>query len=285
MNTINAEQNIIKKEIKGYNLSKKRVKHYCEIDKYTLYNERNDEKKIGNIYINYGNNHYQILSSNNKIKKKGNNIGFEDPRVFSYKNNNYILVNAIGINSIRNMYLINIEKKSVVQLKVINNNHMNTIDQKNWSPYIYNNKLYFIYSFMPLVILETINIEDGYVKLVKGNEEDQSNLNKNNDDKIFGSTPLIPYQDGNYICFTHTRNPYLAVPLIYNPFTMKIIKIGNKLLFDYPKESQTKKNNWKNVQFAYDIKKDKDIYKLYIEFRNKCSGILYIKENDIYNFF
>lgn len=279
----NAEKYVKKKEIKGFNLSKKRVKHFCEINNITLYNERDDNKKLGNIFINYSNNIYKIPLTNN-FKLSGNYIGFEDPRVFSYKNNNYILVNALGNNKIRNMYLFNLELKKIIKLQVINNNHINLIDQKNWSPYIFNDKLYFIYSFFPLVVLETINIEKGLLKVIKGNIKNQSR-NKENKNKLFGSTPLIPYEKNNYICFTHSRKPYLSVPVIYNPLNMNIEKIGKKLLFNFPKESNTNNLNWKDVQFPYDIKEYNNTYKLYIEFRNKCSGILYINKKDIIHFF
>jgi hypothetical protein len=283
MEVINGEKYIIKKEIKSININKKRVKHFCEIENYSLYNERDDIKKYGMIHINYDNDEKFTIPFDERFKLSGRNIGFEDPRVFSFKNKNYILINALGNNDNRNMYLFNIENKKIVQLKITNYD-IDNIDQKNWSSYIFKDKLYFIYSFLPLVILEVTDIDNGILQLIKGRIKNQSR-NKENKNKIFGSTPLIPYKDKTYVCFTHTRNPYLSVGVLYNPESMEIERIGRKVLFDYPELSKTRNKNWINVQFAYDLKEENEMYKLYIEFRNKCSGILYFKKEDLMNFF
>ena len=92
--------------------------------------------------------------------------------------------------------------------------------------------------------------------------------------KIYGSTPFVPWNFPYYIGFAHTRNPWRAVPLVYNVESMKIVKIGNVINFTNPKEAIPRRG--KSVQFPYDLRIENGEVILGIEFEDRCPTLLNI---------
>ena len=101
--------------------------------------------------------------------------GPEDPRLFYYKDNLYILVNELTKDKKRHMFVSKIDvnnltydrnKSSLCKL-------LSTDFEKNWGPFIYKNKLHMLYDINPLKIYEVddnfkckmiINVTDKILK-------------------------------------------------------------------------------------------------------------------------
>lgn len=76
--------------------------------------------------------------------------GVEDVRLINFNNKLFYLGNTLETETHKNvMVLIQDEPEKYYLLKY--NSHL---AQKNWSPFVYNDELYFIYSFHPLIILK-----------------------------------------------------------------------------------------------------------------------------------
>ena len=144
------------------------------------------------------------------------------------------------------MYLYNLEDKHFIKLFISNYDISKIIRQKNWTPYIHINNLYFIYSFNKLCVLKLNNVNTGECICIKGSPFDY-----NDKSKFFGSTPLIPWNYPNYIGFLHTRAPHYSVPVIFNVVKLNIVFIGDTIIFKNPKNVNPKNN--KLVQYPYDL--------------------------------
>ena len=258
----------------------KRIKHYAKINGYEIYNERecNYEKNT----INYG--AIRLKKPNEKdftiydftkfnINIKRNFGGVEDPRYFVYKDNTYILMNGLDNNIKRNMYLYNIEKNYFCKLYISNYDITKIDQQKNWTPYINNDKIYFIYSFFELCVLELVDIEKGECLCIKGHPEkilEETISHKS----CYGSTPLIQWNYPNFIGFVHKRLPYYSVPIIFDVESLEIKYLGEKIVFDNPENVKP----WRGliVQFPYNLTVDKNEIILSIEFEDKCPTLIYL---------
>jgi predicted GH43/DUF377 family glycosyl hydrolase len=124
----------------------------------------------------------------------------EDPRLFSY--NDKLMMNFTdGFN----MYVCQIDLATfrATDIKILKPPTMyKTLNsdadgrQKNWTPFISRNKVNYVYSFNPFVVLD-----DKSNVLVKKNYDLSFYTKKYGN--IRGGTPSLPYKDG-YLCFTHS---------------------------------------------------------------------------------
>ena len=301
------EEDVINYEIKSCGLPGNRHKHFMEIDGVEVYNDRDisnfktqDHKKnkgYGALRIKLPNmKEWKIKEFKDKLLLNTINGGIEDPRMFKYNKEIFVLMNGITrpaekdlkidnrltkfykttknplplpapfLNLKREMYLYNLTQDTIVKLGTSNFDLEIFSAQKNWTPYIYKNDIYFIYSFNELCVLKITDLENGECEVIKGNP-----LNHNDDIDYFGSTPLIPWNFPYYIGFAHSRDPWLPIPLIYNVETMEIIKKGKLIEFtNHPDPPGDWRNNGKKVQFPYDLQvKDGKII-LGVEFEDKC---------------
>lgn len=267
----------------------KRIKHYKKIKNFEIYNERdcrdNNNNRFGklriknnnqqNIFKEFSGKKYGIITKSKNVVGLG---GVEDPRYFEFDNNIYVLFNGLTRTN-RNMYLKNLNNNHVCKLFVKNFNISKIEIQKNWTPYIYLNNLYFIYSLDELCILKVTNIKKGECLCIKGNPK-----NYNNNYEYFGSTPLIQWNFPYFIGFVHTRLPWLPCPIIFNAEKLKIEKIGKPFQLDFPKHiipkrrSNKKSKNFKLkiVQFPYDLEIIKNNVILSIEFDDRCPTQVYL---------
>jgi len=260
------------KDVIKYNtynhLSTKRVKHYKKINNLEIYNERYINGIYGRIIIKK-NNKVNILDFRKYVNINCNFGGVEDPRYFIFNKKTFILMNGIDSNKKRNMYYYIIEDNIFVKIWINNFNISKISKQKNWTTYIFNNSLYFIYSFNELCILKLINIKTGETKCIKGNP-----FKYNNNYKYFGSTPLIPWNYPYYIGFIHTRDPWRSVSIIYNVKNMSIKKIGKPINFTNPKDIKPWRG--KSVQFPYDLSIFQNNIILSVDFEDKCPTEIYL---------
>ena len=178
----------------------------------------NKLKKIRQNIIDLDKN---ILNKNNKFKNFKNIIvphgekilaGPEDPRLFYYNNDIYILVNELYKSDkyedkIRNMFVSKIDLNTLTY-DMNKNNLCESLSgkfEKNWGSFVYNKKLHMLYDINPLKIFE-VN-EDFKCKQIC-NINDKI-LNKFNDSypglhfHIRNSTNLIDLGKNKYLGLGH----------------------------------------------------------------------------------
>jgi tetratricopeptide (TPR) repeat protein len=112
----------------------------------------------------------ELFYENNEILKYPFSVkGIEDIRIFEYKNNIHFIGNSREItqNNIPRMILgtYSFQKKKIEKINLLYNYEDNKC-QKNWTPFIHNDKLLLVYSFSPFLILEP-NLETGECNVYK----------------------------------------------------------------------------------------------------------------------
>lgn len=261
-----------------------RCKHVYTDNNYKIFNDRDfgadkifSSTGIGRLIIKNGNSEYiaKIFENQNNNINKG---GSEDYRYINFNNELYVILNGLPNNSeIRQMYLYNVNKDKITHL-YIKDIDIKKIYQKNWIPYIYNDSLYFIYSFCKLCVIKLIDVNKGECEIVYGNPS----LFTNKD--IFGGTNLCYWKDNLYIGFGHIRNPWYSIPIIYNAKTFQYISSKTPIIIDLPVKINCNLN--KIVQYPYNFTKKKDKYELSVCHQDICSikyEISHDKINNIFN--
>lgn len=236
-----------------------RSKHWYKDDNYIIYNERDHG---GELFK--GNGIGRMISKTNKTDYKStifdihnnstSNGGSEDYRYIIFNEDLYIVMNGLPKNSkIRQMYLYNIKKNVICQLYIKNYDVKNNY-QKNWTPYVYKNELYFIYSLCELCVIKLINETTGECELVYGNPSLFTNKT------IFGGTNLCHWKNDLFIGFDHINNPWYGVPIIFDAKNYKYITTIIPIKIKTPFEIDLLKN--KIVQYPYYFTKCQDKYEL-----------------------
>ena len=176
--------------IRGHNKSK------CY--SYPCYIEINNNPNSTNIKMN-------LLDFNDKDFHSCNDNGIEDPRVFKYKNEHWGIANSLGHKE-QKYKCINtmcIFKLSDIQntFRLLYHPENPKLIQKNWSPFVYNDKLYCEYTINPHVIYE-INTETGSINnIIHSDNNFDFNIKGG---RLSGGTPAI--------LITHFRTPvYLSI--------------------------------------------------------------------------
>ena len=200
------------KTAKGYTGNVRTVNY--SINKQFKYSIRGENVNTKNYWIvcdNDGNisKKYEVLPGPNCVMKRESHIkGLEDMRLckinddnedkylglavtFEYGNNNHpsIVVCEFDKDNDSKYYIKNI----------FPTNYKDNECQKNWAPFIDNNKLFAIYSHQPLTILE-IDQKTGNTSIViqKDTNKFQFDLSK-----IRGSTCPIKMPDGSWLMIVH----------------------------------------------------------------------------------
>ena len=125
------------------------------------------------------------MNTNKKIS------GYEDPRLFKYKNGYWVICTKID-NKGQNLIIFDINNP----LKEVILNYKNRSKiEKNWLPFVVNDQLYFVYSIDPYIILKYN--ENECVKVVSNKK---LNIFSN---RIGGSVPPVDfkYNNKNYFMF------------------------------------------------------------------------------------
>jgi len=128
--------------------------------------------------------------------------GPQDSRVFVLKNEIWIVFNMLCADGFRRMHLYNVTKDDHNAIPLIINGKDKSRTEKNWTPLIFNNEIYFIYSFSPLILLNC-DPHSGNCKVFYSN---------NNQPKQYfrGGSPAIAFDKNNPNHFTgylHTTLP------------------------------------------------------------------------------
>ena len=241
------------------------TRHYFQDDNYIIYNERDHGGKLFRGMKIYGIG--RMISKTNKTDYKStifdihnNNTqtgGSEDYRYIIFNEDLYIVMNGLPKNSkIRQMYLYNIKKNVICQL-YIKNYDVKNIYQKNWTPYVYKNELYFIYSLCELCVIKLINETTGECELVYGNPSLFTNKT------IFGGTNLCHWKNDLFIGFAHISRPWYGVPIIFDAKNYKYITTTILIKIKTPFEIDWKKHGHTTIiQYPYNFTKCQDKYEL-----------------------
>jgi hypothetical protein len=211
----------------------------------------------------------------------GYNLEAEDPRLIDVKDKIFILFNIKNPNVYlgRYMCISEYDNFNPIVLRIIDMpfNHM----EKNWSPFVKNNKLYFVYNYDPLIILHYDFNPYGICDIVFK----QNNISLPIDTGqtyLRGGTNLVHYKNDYYISLCHSRigtdrfGPhgyryyyYFSFIIILNTKDWKIEYLSKPLLYEYNNDDLIKIKNT-NILF------DEDPYRCVIS----PTSINKIKENE-----
>ena len=143
----------------------------------------------------------KIVSHSDKLLK-----GPEDPRLFYYKDDIYILINDLTLENKRHMFVSKIDlKKLNYKLPTELCKNLSSNFEKNWGTFIHQNKLHIIYDINPLKVFE---LDDSFNCSLKININDDllHNLSNSFPDLHFhirNSTNLIPLSKNKYLGLGH----------------------------------------------------------------------------------
>lgn len=119
-------------------------------------NKQNQEKSLS---IDIPSNQENIISNTSSTSSSSNTLnsqdkGPEDPRIFIFSGEKYLLYNRLNHKKERHMYYRKIglqDKPDDIDTEICWN--VSKKFEKNWGPFELNNKLYFLYSLSPLKII------------------------------------------------------------------------------------------------------------------------------------
>jgi hypothetical protein len=117
-------------------------------------------------------------------------LGPEDPRIVLDENNQlFFTFNMIDEDRRRKIWLYDIFTDYQVPFSIQNNQFSEV--EKNWTPFVKNNKLYFIYSYKPLKILQCPT-KKGVCEFISSIE------NSDQIGSLRGGTQLVKFRDSDY---------------------------------------------------------------------------------------
>jgi len=156
------------------------------------------------INKNNTNGLYLTKNSDENYKEHAFHIEGEDPRIFILNNEVYVLFICLSPykNQNRCIGLTKFDEWNPVFLQV--ENMEKNVIEKNWAPFVKDNKLYFVYNYDPLIILNYDLNPQGICNIIF--KQDNINLPINTSKTYLrGGSNLIHYKDEYYIGGCHSR--------------------------------------------------------------------------------
>jgi hypothetical protein len=167
----------------------------------------------------------------------GFNIEAEDPRIFILKDDVYVIFICLSPyqNQKRCIGITKFDTWEPIFLQ-IENMEKNDIE-KNWAPFVKDNKLYFVYNYDPLIVINYDFNKEGLCKIVF--KQDDCNLPFNTSQTFLrGGSNLIHYKDEYYIGGCHSRiykdcfEHYTHIILL-NTNTWKLVYTSESIVYKY----------------------------------------------------
>lgn len=174
------------------------------------------EKKDGKI--DYNTLHY--------IYKKHLDVrysGAEDARHFIYNGTDYLIFNMAINRRERFMFLMNLTSNKIVKLTI---NGMKLSVEKNWSPLIHNNELYFVYSLEPIIILKCIDVNKGICRKINMKKSSEQLKTKTNYKMRIGCK-FVHLRDDIYFTVAHQK---LDGTIIHRPIMVLYDFSNNEIM-------------------------------------------------------
>jgi hypothetical protein len=161
-------------------------------------------------------------------KENGFTIEGEDPRIFILNEEVYVIFICISPydNQNRCIGLTKFEEWKPIFLQVENMKRNNI--EKNWAPFVKENKLYFVYNYDPLVIIHYDLNPQGLCKVIFKQNNINLPINTANT-YLRGGSNLIHYKDGYYIGGCHSR----ILKKCYEHYTHIILLNTNNWKLEY----------------------------------------------------
>jgi hypothetical protein len=180
---------------------------------------------------------YFKRTCDNKHTECAFDIEGEDPRIFTLNENVYVVFICISpyMNQKRCIGISSFDKWNPVFLQVEN---MNKNDiEKNWAPFVKDNKLYFVYNYDPLVILHYDFNPNGICTVVFKQNNCILPINTSTT-YLRGGSNLIHYKDEYYIGGCHSRilkesfEHYTHIILL-NTNTWELVYVSKPVMYIY----------------------------------------------------
>jgi hypothetical protein len=168
----------------------------CYLDKIKYSCER--------VNINNKNGLYFMKSGWDSPRQHAFDIEGEDPRIFIINNQVYIIFICLSpyIGQNRCIGITPFEQWQPIFLQIENMKH--NLIEKNWAPFVKDNKLYFVYNYDPLVIIQYDFNPSGICNVVY--KQDNVSLPIDTSTTFLrGGSNLIKYKDDYYIGGCHSR--------------------------------------------------------------------------------
>ena len=148
----------------------------------------------------------------------GLDIKAEDPRLIICNEKVYIVFNRSRSNTLfpRCMALSEFDNWSPITLEIkttSEENHYKT--EKNWSPFVKNGTLYFVYNLEPLIVLTYDFNVKGECTIIHPLDIDKDPSYYVDGTYIRGGSNLIPYQGDYYIGAFHSRLLHKYITVYY----------------------------------------------------------------------
>ena len=161
----------------------------------------------------------------------------EDPRIVILNEEVYVIFICLspylGQNRCIAITKFNKWKPIYLQLENVRKNHV----EKNWAPFVKDNKLYFVYNYEPLIIISYDLNDDGICKIIF--KQNNVNLPINTGGTFLrGGSNLLQYKDDYYIGSIHTRlyykkHLYYTLIVLLDTKKWEIVYLSKPVLYNY----------------------------------------------------
>ena len=193
-----------------------------------------------------GQNGLYFSTNGEKWREHASEIEGEDPRIVIVHGNVWVLFICLSPFPIqeRCIGMTPFERWDPVFLQVENMEHQTV--EKNWAPFVKDEKLYFVYHYDPLVILQYDFNPQGICKVIFTQNDCVLPL-ETSKTYLRGGSNLIPYKEEYYIGGCHSRigkdvfEHYTHIILL-NTNTWEIVYVSKPVMFLY--QSDRECNAW-----------------------------------------
>jgi len=243
------------------NISGKHNVDYCMFKAECYFNN----VKYNCERINKNNKSYLYFSRSDKINLIGKtfDIEGEDPRIFIFNNNVYVIFITYSPypNQSRCIGITLFDEWKPIFLQIENMKY-NPIE-KNWAPFVCNNKLYFVYNYDPLIIIHYDLNNKGICNIVYKQGGVILPINTSNT-FLRGGSNLIQYKDHYYIGGCHSRiydgcYQHYSHIILLDTLKWKIVYLSKSVMYNYTLND--KLNAW-NISYSRRIKEMGRIYNI-----------------------
>lgn len=255
----------------------------------------NSSNKYLELYSNWDESVYKnfnFIKMMNVYKFK-NGYHIEDPRAILF-NDNWFLLYTDGFNIL--VAKLKFDTCETVYSHYIfkpNNLRHDESDgrEKNWIPFVANNKLYILYSDNPRTIFECKDI-DTELKIINVFYSDNTNLTIWNYGNIRGGTPPCEYDENHFIWFFHCQkqfNTTIGLKKVYmigayvskNSYPFDVVKISQlPLLIGIPAPTSRIVSYQDFVVYPCGAIKTKTGWTISMGIHDYNNGLLNVTEND-----
>lgn len=138
----------------------------------------------------------------------GFDIKAEDPRLFVFSNKVYIIFNRARNDALfpRCMAISEFDNWNPITLEIKDiSKESRSKTEKNWSPFVKDGTLYFVYNLEPLTILTYDLNPNGECTMVNPQDSNKDPSDYIQETCIRGGSNLIPYQGDYYVGAFHSR--------------------------------------------------------------------------------